>query len=402
MNINSRRRKFLSLASAVPLLGAPWQLAAAADPAAQAESRLLVLIYLKGGNDSYNTFVPYTNERYAKQRPTLALKRDQVIKITDQHGFHPALSAIMPLWESRELALIQGIGQQEVTNQHYRDLEMQFTGASPDQYLTDGWLSRALTANANARHLPKAPLNVLDAIGFGDLDIREGDPMGPFRGNKVRVVNMQHPSEWLALQKVVGTQYLTSTPAREVAKSFMQSERVSLKTPFPFGEFGDALRATVQLAAAGMAPPVVHITINAANGDQHDAFDTHWNQLKFHGAALERLASGLAAFRHGMLEIGQWERTLVATYDEFGRSPKENPEKGTHHGWSSVHLVTGGRVKGGLYGEAMPVINVFSIDGPAPVIDYRSFYTTVIENWWGGSARGIFDRDFKPLNLLRA
>ena len=399
--MNSSRRKFLNIASASSLsglVGLPWHMAAAGADLS-AEARLLVLIYLKGGNDSYNTFVPYTNGRYARLRPTIALTGDQVIKITDQHGFHPAMKALMPLWETRELALIQGIGQQEITNQHFRDLEMQFTGASMDQYYTDGWLTRALGGNTGARFLPSS---ALDAIAFGDLDIRQGDPMGPFRGNKVRVVNMQHPSEWLAQHKVEGTQYLATTPARELAKTFVQTENISLKTAFPANEFADALKATVQLAAAGMAPPVVHITITASNDDQHDAFDTHWNQLKFHGAALERLATGLAAFRNGMREIGQWDRTLVATYDEFGRCPKENENKGTHHGWSSVQFVLGGRVNGSLYGEAVPVIDVFAIDGPPPVIDYRSLYTTIIEKWWGGSAHGIFDRNFKPLDLIRA
>jgi uncharacterized protein (DUF1501 family) len=358
------------------------------------KANLLVLIYLKGGNDSYNTVIPYTSERYARLRPNIAIKRDQVIRINDTHGFHPALSPLTPLWEANEIALLQGIGQQEITNQHYRDLEMQFTGASPDQYLNDGWVTRALASHKSA--------GTLDALAFGDLDIRASDPMGPFRGDRLRVVNMQHPSEWLANRRVEGTQYLTSMPARDAAKSFAQRDPVSLKTTFPANEFGDALKATVQLAAAGMAPPVVHITINASNGDHHDAFDTHWNQLKFHGAALDRLASGLAAFRAGMREIGQWDRALVATYDEFGRCPKENGDKGTHHGWSSVHFVAGGRVKGGLYGEPMPVIDVFAIDGPPPVIDYRSLYTTIIQDWWGVSSRGVFDRTFQPLNLLRA
>ena len=396
------RRKFLSVASAATLTGMPWHAATASATGETTDSRLLVLIYLKGGNDSYNTFVPYTDERYATLRPTIGLKRDQVIKVTDRHGFHPAMNALLPMWESRELAIIQGIGQQVVTNQHFRDLEMQFTGAGPGEYYTEGWLSRALAANAAARHLPVATPDTLDAIAFGDLDIRQGDPMGPFRGNKARVINMQHPSEWLAHQRVKGTQYLASEPARERARSFAQTERVALKTAFPANEFADALKATVQLAATGMAPPVIHITINASNGDHHDAFDTHWNQLRFHGAALERLATGLAAFRNGMREIGRWDRTLVATYDEFGRCPKENENKGTHHGWSSVQFVLGGRVKGGLLGEALPVIDVFAIDGPAPVIDYRSLHTTIVENWWGGSARGIFERNFKPLDLLRA
>ena len=75
----------------------------------------------------------------------------------------------------------------------------------------------------------------------------------------------------------------------------------AITTPFPANEFADALRATAQLAAASLAPPVVHITINASDGDQHNAFDTHWNQLKFHGGALERLAGGLAFDDSGSL-----------------------------------------------------------------------------------------------------
>ena len=48
--------------------------------------------------------------------------------------------------------------------------------------------------------------------------------------------------------------------------------------------------------------------------------------------ALKRLAEGLAALRSGLQEIGRWDETLVVTYDEFGRSPVENEDKGTHHG----------------------------------------------------------------------
>ncbi len=397
--MNRHRRLILASAAACAL---PLPFARAANAIPNAESRLLVLVYLKGGNDSYNTLVPYTDPRYTRLRPTIAVARDQVIRISDRHGFHPALNALMPLWESKEIAVIQGIGQAAVTNQHYRDLEMQFTASNLDQYYTDGWLTRTLTANRSARHLADFSATPFDAVAFGDLDIRVADPMGPFRGDKVRVVNMQHPSEWLARRKVEGTQYLASVPAQEAAKSFAQQAPIALKTVFPANEFADALKATVELASAGIAPKVVHITINASNGDHHDAFDTHWDQQKFHGAALERLATGLAAFRDGMREIGQWDRTLVATYDEFGRCPKENDKKGTHHGWASVQFAMGGRVNGGLYGETVPMIDVYAIDGPPPTIDYRSLYTTMIEKWWGGSARGVFAGDFKPLDFLRA
>ena len=397
--MNMNRRHFLSLASAAPLLTLPWANGLKASTGAALQpSTLLVMVYLKGGNDAYNTFVPLNDARYRRLRPTLAIAREQLIPFSATHGFNAALKPLLPLWENKEMALLQGIGQQGITNQHYRDLETQFTAASPDQYYDDGWLTRALRANVGNGKLGTSQL---DALAFGDLDIREADPMGPFRGNKIRVINMQHPSEWLVTQKVVGTQHLESTPARAVVNTYAQSQRVTLKTSFPANEFGDALKATAQLAAAGMAPPVVHISLTAVDDDQHHAFDTHWEQAKYHGETLIKLADGLKAFRDAMREIGQWDNTLLATYDEFGRSPKENAKQGTDHGWSSTHFVLGGKVKGGLLGQPVPVVDVFQIDGPPPVMDYRELYTTIIEQWWQGNARGVFDRKFKTLDLLR-
>lgn len=394
------RRHFLSLASAMPLFGLPWANGLQASTGAPLQpSPLLVLVYLKGGNDAYNTFVPLANALYRKLRPNIGIHRDHLLPFSTSHGFNPALKPLLPLWENKEMALLQGIGQQEVTNQHYRDLETQFTAASPGQYYTDGWVTRALSANVGNSVLGRP---MLDALAFGDLDIREADPMGPFRGNKIRVINMQHPSEWIVSQKVMGTQHLASTPAGSLVGTYAQPERITLKSVFPANEFGDALKATAHLAAAGMAPPVVHVSLTAVDDDQHHAFDTHWEQNKYHGPTLTKLAEGLAAFRNAMLEIGQWDRTLLATYDEFGRSPKENDKLGTHHGWSSTQIVLGGKVKGGLFGEPMPVINVFAIDGPPPVIDYRELYTTIIEQWWRGSARDVLDRRFKPIDLLRS
>ncbi len=388
-----KRRNFLQLAAAVPAIpaiGVPWRHAFASD----AKNKLLVLVYLKGGNDGYNTFVPHTNAKYKHLRPALALRGDSLIHVTDTHGFHPSLKALMPAWEAKDLALIQGIGQQEITNQHYRDLETQFTGASLDEFYEQGWLTRAMLKNPQSN-------SGLDAIAFDDLDIREADPMGPFRGQKLKVVQMQHPAEWLSARKFTGTKHLATAPARALENSFQQKEISTLKTQFPADPFADALKAAVHLAQSGLAPPVIHITLNGLDGDQHSGFDTHVDQLKYHGKILSRLSSGIAQFRNAMIEIGQWNNTLIATYDEFGRSPKENEKSGTHHGWASSQFVAGGLVKGSLLGEAPQLVDVFALDGPPPVIDYRALYTTMIENWWGGSANGVFNKRFKPIDILK-
>ncbi|MEI6737891.1 MAG: DUF1501 domain-containing protein [Pseudomonadota bacterium] len=389
------RRQFLLSSSALSMTNmasAPWTVARAE---AGISDKLVVMVYLKGGNDAYNTLVPFTNMRYYKMRPNIAQKREQLIPLTETQGLHKSLAALTPLWRDHQLAILQGIGQEEITNQHYRDAETLFTGAGADQFLVDGWMTRALVTNSS-RLKP-----AVDVMAFGDLDIRESDPMGPFRGNKLGVINVVYPNEWLTRHKIAETAYLTTTKSTHAANTFALTNAPLLKTNFPADSFGQALQATVELAAAGMAPPVVHITLNAEDGDQHNAFDTHWDQQTNHGAVLARLGYGLAAFRQGMQEIGQWDNTLLFTYDEFGRSPKENEKQGTHHGWAGVHFVIGGKVKGGLHGEPMPVVDVFQIDGPPPTTDYRALYTTVIEQWWGGHANGVFQKRFKSIDLLR-
>ncbi len=392
------RRHFLLSSSALALANAPWGAALAQSSNAHTNNKLVVMIYLKGGNDAYNTLVPFTNARYQKMRPTIGLKREQLIHLNENQGFHPSMAALMPVWRDNQLAVLQGIGQQEVTNQHYRDAETQFTASGPEEFLTAGWMTRAFNRNKSMTQ------SGIDVLAFGDLDIRESDPMGPFRGggNDVGVINVAYPNEWITRHRIAQTAYLATAKAKDAATKFALDAPRALKTVFPADPFSNALQATVELAAANLVPPVVHITLNADDGDQHHAFDTHWDQLKYHGATLARLANGLAAFRSAMQEIGRWDDTLVFTYDEFGRSPKENPEHGTHHGWASVQFAMGGRVKGGLQGETLPVVDVFQIDGPPPTTDYRALYTTVIESFWGGSANGVFQKRFKPLDLLRA
>lgn len=387
-----KRRHFLQALAGTPLALALPRAARAASP-----NRLLVLVYLHGGNDGYNTWVPYTDPLYYEFRPTIAVKRDAVLKITDRQGLHPSLAPLLPLWERKELALVQGVGLPDITQQHFRDSEMAFTCADEGEYPTEGWASSALG------RLVLSPGTLADAVAFDLLDIRESDPMGPFRGEKHRVVQVAHPQEFLAKRRLADCVIEANPPARaKPARNAESIAPVALKTVFPTDPFGQCVRATVELAAADRAIPAIHITLNGLDGDKHHSVDCHWDQLKWHGDALSRLAKGLAALREGLLEIGRWDETLVATYDEFGRSPIENDRGGTHHGLATTHFVLGGRVKGGLYGEAPKVVNLHMIGGPAPVIDTRRLWTTVVERWWGADANGIFTRRHAPLDLLRA
>ncbi|HUP97456.1 MAG TPA: DUF1501 domain-containing protein [Usitatibacter sp.] len=386
------RRSILKALAAAPLAAT---LPAWSSRSSLEEGRLLILVFLYGGNDAFNTWVPYTDQTYYRVRPNLAVPRDAVLKITDTHGFHPSLAALMPSWQAHDLALVQGIGYGEATQQHYRDCEIAFTGAD-ETIARDGWVTRALAR--------RAPIEgaLADAIAIGDLDVKEADPMGPFRGDRIGVVQVHHAHELLEKRRVSDCVIDTNTAGNKRAAGAGSIPGVALKTRFPADPLGNSARLAVELAAADRRLPVIHLALNGLDGDKHHSVDCHWDQLKYHADALKRLADALAALRAGLIEVGRWDDTLVATYDEFGRSPMENEDRGTHHGLASTHFVMGGRVKGGLYGEAPSVQRLHPIGGPAPVIDTRRLWTTVAERWWGGDASGLFNRRYAPVDLLRA
>ena len=111
MSADPRRRALLTIAAALPFAGVARLARAAAAPGVR---KLLVLVELKGGNDGLNTVVPYADPNYAKLRPRLALDRDQLVKLTPEVGLHPSLEKLAPIWESKRLAIVQGLGYPEI------------------------------------------------------------------------------------------------------------------------------------------------------------------------------------------------------------------------------------------------------------------------------------------------
>jgi uncharacterized protein (DUF1501 family) len=385
------RRNFLKLAGCMPLVSIAPGLAWATAPANADYRNLLVLIELKGGNDGLNTLVPYANPAYYALRPKLAIPRDQVVKLTDAVGLHPALEPLLPFWKRHELAVLQGVGYPEPNLSHFRSIEIWDTASKSAEYLQDGWLTRTFAAAA-----PPADF-AADGVIVGSPDL------GPLAGGGTRAIALVNTEQFLRRARLAASegnahnkalQHILKVEADVMQAASHLNADYAFKTQFPEDAFGTAIKTASQVIANRAGVAVVRVTLTG--------FDTHSGQINTQARLLGELSGGLAALKNALDELDRWNNTLVLTYAEFGRRPKENLSNGTDHGTASVHFALGGRVAGGMYGE-QPALDRLSGDGnPAYAIDFRSVYATVLDRWWGVPSSGPLGGKFAPLPILRA
>jgi len=381
------RREFLRLSTLVPFAGMPALARAAATPATR---RLLVLVELKGGNDGLNTVVPYADPRYAELRPRLAIPRDQVVQLTERAGLHPALAALRPLWEARQLAVVQGVGYPDPDLSHFRSIEIWDTASRSDEYLEEGWIARAFERS------PCPAGFAADGVVVG------AGGMGPLAGRKARTLALASPEQFLRNAHLARAQPAAARNAAlahilrvendiRVGAQRLHPQR-SFATAFPQGPFGNAAGTAAELAANPAGIAVVRVSLGS--------FDTHANQQPVHASLLRQLGDGLAALRQALVEAGRWDTTVIATYAEFGRRPRENDSLGTDHGTASAHFVLGGAVRGGMYGEA-PALGRLDGNGNLPhAVDFRAYYATFLDRWWGIDPGAVLGGRFTPLEFV--
>jgi uncharacterized protein (DUF1501 family) len=420
-----KRRDFISMAGAAGAslsLGLPRAFAAQAvpnpadtapAPRGRGYNNLLILVELKGGNDGLNTVIPYADPTYHVLRKNIGIKRDQGIPLDERTALHPALQPLMSIWQSEQLALVQGVSYVQPNLSHFRSIEIWDTASRSDQYLHEGWLTRAFAQHAVPQGF------AADGVVIGSAE------MGPL-ANGARAIALVNPAQFIKASRLATPVSLHERNPElahilDVENDIVKAAdrlrpregQFPLKTVFAPGAFGASIRTAMQVLAAGDAPKavslagapqglpltgqgvaVIRLTLNG--------FDTHQNQPGQQAALLAQLAQGFASLKAALIELGRWDNSLVMTYAEFGRRPRENQSNGTDHGTVAPHFVMGGRVRGGLYG-APPVLTQLDGNGNLPVgVDFRQLYATILGNWWGLDSTAILQQRFEPLPLLRA
>ncbi len=371
------RRDFLRTAAVAPLVSfVPFNLA----HAAARWDRILVLIELQGGNDGLNTVVPYADPKYAEYRPTIKLGRDRILQLDEKLGLNPELAPMMKLWQSKQLAVVNGVGYPDPNLSHFRGIDIWHTATDSNQAATVGWISEVF------KHGEAPPADyAADGIVVGRGSV------GPLKAPDRRILVLENggaaamnEAKRMAAPAMGGGGNAALAHVLQTQQSFKMSsaavlaknvDRVDPGATFPAGDFGSQLAMAARLLGGGVQVPVIKATIGG--------FDTHATQLADQTPLLNQLGAGIAAFSDAMKKHGLWDRVLVMTYSEFGRRPRENGSGGTDHGTAAPHFITGGKVKGGLYGQQPSLTDLEDGQNLKHTTHFRSMYATAAQEWWG-------------------
>jgi len=364
--------------------------------------RILVVVQLTGGNDGLNTFIPYADDAYRTNRPTLAVADSDVLKINDKLGLNPVMTGLKGLYDQGQVAIIQGVGYPNPNRSHFRSMEIWQT-ADPDKIDTEGWVGKYLDAVRDGRTSALTGINIGDEAseafqsahaavptiqGLANFGVvfphnAEGDVRtAALRAIQTGDTNTPYGSFF---QKTAVSTYDSAARIQKGIKNYQST------VTYPKGSFGEGLKEIAMLISANLGTKVFYIS---ASG-----FDTHTNQLRRQPQLLQDISDGLAAFQSDLAQMGAADKVLTLAFSEFGRRVHENAGGGTDHGTASEMIIVGKPVKGGLYGEYPNLANLDQGDLKFTT-DFRSVYSTVLDRWLGANSELVLGKRYEDLKFI--
>jgi len=358
----------------------------------------LVMIQLAGGNDGLNTVVPFTNDDYYRNRPKIALQKNDLIPVSDSLGFHSSLLPLKNLYDQGNLTVINNVGYPNPDRSHFRATDIWQTASNSNQYWQTGWVGRYLDAyGSNAYNA----IEIDDSLsllmkGENNNGIATQNPTNlfklsqdPYFKNVLNHYNDEHLSE-----HNLGYLYKTMIDAKSSSKYIFEKNKIaSNNAEYPNNQFANKLKTTAKLINSGLETRVFFSSLGG--------FDTHANQMNSQKRLLEIYASSIEAFVNDLKKQGTFNDTLIVTFSEFGRRVKENAGNGTDHGAASNVFIIGNQLKKqGFYNELASLSDLDSNGDLKYTVDFRTIYASILQNWLAVNDEQILQQKFSPLSFI--
>ena len=322
---------------------------------AGARNKRLVVIFQRGAADGLNIVVPHAEPQYYAMRPSINIPRKSVLDLNGFFGLHPSLSAFQPLWQQGHLAIVHAAGSPDTTRSHFDAQDFMETGTPGVKITQDGWLNRSLhnmpspaqksafRAIALGPSLPRILSGSEPAVAMNDINDFSVGGKNPKGSPAARAFEAMYDQSSDSLLHGTGEETFDAVKMLKAADPGKYTPAPGAN--YPKGRFGDGLRQLAQLIKANLGVQVACADIGG--------WDHHVNEGATEGQlanVLTDFSQSLAAFWTDLGDLG--EDTVVVTMSEFGRTARENGNRGTDHGHANVMFVLGGPVKGGkVYGR---------------------------------------------------
>jgi uncharacterized protein (DUF1501 family) len=315
--------------------------------------RRLVVIFQRGAADGLNIVIPHAEQQYYAMRPSINIPKKAVLDLDGFFGLHPSLAAFQPLWQQRHLAVVHAAGSPDPTRSHFDAQDFMETGTPGLKATEDGWLNRSLRnlgterspfqAIALGSTLPRILKGPQPALAMANINQFAVDGRNPKMSLAANAFEAMYDQSSDSVLHTTGEE--TFEAVKMVKNADPGKYRPANGANYPKGRFGDSLRQLAQLIKANLGVQVAFADIGG--WDHHVNEGAVEGQL---GSVLRDFSQSLAALWTDLGDLG--EDTVIVTMSEFGRTARENGNRGTDHGHANVMFVLGGPVKGGkVYGQ---------------------------------------------------
>ena len=367
---------------------------------------ILVMLQLTGGNDYLNTVIPYQDPNYYDNRPTLNFGENNIHKLNADFAFNPSMLPMKKIFDRGNMAILNGVGWESPTRSHFRAMDIWHT-AEPDKVGHEGWIAKIIREIDPNGENPIAAVNVgyglpralvapnVSVASVADLDnygmLTSIDKQKQREHLLNRFASMYAPA--IGSGPVMDYLVQTGLDALKGADTLkIAPETYSSSVEYGSDSLGTKMKDIARILLADLGTRVFYV--------EHGGFDTHAAQAPNHAKLWNEVSKSVADFWDDLYEHSAVDNVLMVIFSEFGRRVKENGS-GTDHGAAGAVFAIGPQVKGGFYGDYPKIRAEELVNGDlAYNVDFRSLYSTVIEDWFSLDSIPLLNGNFSKSNFI--